>query len=180
MQIRIATELDTEQIAQLHANSWRLAYRGMLSDAYLEQEVERDRLSLWQNRLSEPMLNQQILVAEQDRKLVAFVCWYAANDLKWGTLVDNLHVHQSLQRRGIGALLMKEVASWCCQTHPSQGIYLWVLQPNLSAQVFYDRLGARNAESDVWSPPDGGAVPMFRFVWAHPKALANGVAKIIK
>jgi GNAT superfamily N-acetyltransferase len=179
MQIRIATELDTPQIAQLHASSWQIAYRGVLSDAYLDRDVVRDRLTLWQHRLSQPTPNQYVLVAVHEGELVAFVCLYGAYDPKWGTLVDNLHVCYSSQRQGIGALLMKEAAIWCCQTHPHQGVYLWVLQPNLPAQEFYNHLGASNAESDVWASPDGREVPMFRFMWPHPKALANRMANII-
>lgn len=162
----------------MHAASWQIAYRGILSDAYLDHEVERDRLALWQGRLAESAPNQHVWVAEEEDKLVGFVCLYGAHDPQWGALVDNLHVHQSYQRRGIGALLMKEVADWCCQVHPSQSVYLWVLQANQSAQAFYQRLGAYNVGSEVWSAPDGETVPMLRFAWSSLEALVNGVADI--
>ena len=57
---------------------------------------------------------------------------------------------------------------------PDHGIYLWVLQSNMAAQKFYERLGARNAESAVWQSPDGGAVAEFRFVWPNADALLAG------
>lgn len=179
MQIRTATELDIQSIAQMHAASWQIAYRGMLSDAYLDHQVERDRLALWQDRLAKPTPNQRVWVAEQEDKLIGFVCLYGTHDPQWGTLIDNLHVYQSYQRRGIGALLMKKAADWCCQVHPSQSVYLWVLQANLSAQAFYQCLGAHKVESDIWSAPDGKTVPLFRFAWPSLETLVNGVADIV-
>ena len=37
--LREGTEHDAAAIAQLHADSWRSAYRGMLSDEYLDHRV---------------------------------------------------------------------------------------------------------------------------------------------
>ena len=40
MQIRLATLADAEAIAHVHAESWRTAYRGALSDAYLSGPID--------------------------------------------------------------------------------------------------------------------------------------------
>jgi len=46
--------LDATTIAYLHATSWRSAYRGILPDEYLEDDIEADRLTHWRCRLSAP------------------------------------------------------------------------------------------------------------------------------
>jgi GNAT superfamily N-acetyltransferase len=176
MQIRIAIESDALNIARLHAENWRTTYRGVLSDTYLDNEVEAERAALWLERFSQPAPNQYIVVAEECRQIAGFACVYGADDPQWGTSVDNFHVAQTFRRRGVGAQLMAAVASWCMRTDADLGIYLWVLQSNGEAQKFYERLGARNAHSSVWQSPDGGAVPEFRFVWPNAAALQAGAA----
>jgi hypothetical protein len=50
MLYREATALDADAIAVLHAESWRRAYRGHLSDAYLDGPIFKDRTSVWRGR----------------------------------------------------------------------------------------------------------------------------------
>src|SRR5438105_9429475 len=40
LRVRNATRDDFQAMARLHATSWRLAYRGALSDAYLSGDIE--------------------------------------------------------------------------------------------------------------------------------------------
>ena len=53
VQFREADAQDAAAIAQLHAESWRSAYRGILSDDYLDNQVQSERASLWQSRFAE-------------------------------------------------------------------------------------------------------------------------------
>lgn len=171
MRIRLAHARDATGIASLHARSWRVAYRGMLSDAYLDGPVEAERAQLWHNRFAQPAPNQYVVVAEAAEQIVGFACAYGAEDPTWGTLLENLHVAQEHKRRGIGAGLVAQVASWSAQTHPEASLHLWVLKPNLPAQNFYQVLGAEHIESAVWHPPEGGPVPQIRLVWRQPQSL---------
>lgn len=165
MHLRVATEADALPIARLHTESWRSAYREMLSAAYLERAIEADRQALWQRRFADPAPNQRVIVAEQGGALCGFLCLYAADDPTWGTLIDNLHVPPALKGQGIGRRLMREAFSWCAQHCPEPGIYLWVLRQNVPAQGFYRRLGAQNAGVDTLPGPDGGTLPVYRFHW---------------
>lgn len=176
MQIRKALESDALSIARLHAASWRSTYRGMLSDAYLDGPVEAERMSLWRERFAQPTSNQHVIVAESAGEIAGFACAYGNDDARWGTLLENIHVYQDHKRQGVGSKLLHAIASWSARAHPGQGLYLWVLKPNLGAQQFYGRLGAENVGSDVWSPPDGGSVPQLRFAWQKVQALLQPVA----
>lgn len=176
MRIREAQESDADDIARLHAASWRTAYRGALSDAYLDGPIEAERAQLWRGRIEQPTGNQYVVVAESAGHMVGFACAYGAEDKRWGTFLDNLHVTPDLKRRGIGAQLMDAVAAWSGKFYPGQGIYLWVLGSNLAAQRFYARLGGENAGTDWWTPPDGSALPKIRYAWRSAEALTAGVA----
>ncbi len=166
MQIREAQPSDLETIAQLHAQSWRTAYRGMLSDAYLDGELVADRRALWQQRFNAPTANQTITVAEIDNKtIVGLACAFGDHDARWGTLLENIHVAQGYKGAGIGAQLVVHIAEWCSRTHASDVMHLWVLAPNIAAQSFYKRLGASPVEQAEWDAPDGNRVSELRFAW---------------
>ena len=172
VRIREARESDADDVARLHAESWRTAYRGALSDAYLDGPIDAERAALWRGRLGQPAKNQLVLVAESAGQMVGFACAYGGHDPQWGAFLDNLHVVPELKRQGIGARLMGEVASWSARNWPGQGIYLWVLQSNLAARRFYARLGGEDAGSDLWTPPDGSALPKLRIAWRNAEALS--------
>lgn len=143
----------------------------MLSDAYLGGDLDAERLSVWSECLNAPAPNQQVMLAEVNRRVVGFACAYGANDARWGTLLENLHVADEAKRRGVGASLMAHVAAWSLQAHPGIGLFLWVIAANAPARRFYERLGALNAGEDIWLPPDGGSVPKLRYTWPDPALL---------
>ena len=176
MRIRDARESDADTIARLHAESWRTAYRGALSDEYLDGPIEAERSSVWRGRLSQATEDQLVLVAESSGQVVGFACAYGGHDQQWGTFLDNLHVVPELKRQGIGALLIGEVAGWSARTYPGRGVYLWVLESNLAARRFYARVGGEDAGSDLWTPPDGSALPKLRIAWRNAEALSAGAA----
>ena len=73
--------------------------------------------------------------------------------------------------RVAGRDLMRAAAEWVCATEPRGGVYLWVMEANATARAFYDRLGARNAETIDLADPGGGHAPNCRYVWADAGAL---------
>ncbi len=173
MRIRIALPTDAQNIAEIHAASWRYAYRGALSDDYLAGDIATERSEVWAKRFQSAPPSQHVVVAEIDEQIVGFACAYANKDSHWGALLDNIHVMQSMQRRGIGMKLIGAVARWCESTSPPEGLFLWVLQSNVQAQRFYQGLGASNVGTDVWSPPGGGTVPRYRYAWQSVQPLVQ-------
>lgn len=173
MKINFASSEHTGQIAALHAASWAATYSEVLSPIYLERVVPAERLALWQERFQNPKANQFVLVAEEAGGIVAFACAFIEEHSEWGSYLENLHVKQSHQRRGVGSSLVLQVAAICEQKCPGQGLYLSVNQSNLSAQQFYLALGARNSQAAVWNAPDGSRVPTFLFSWPSTAPLAK-------
>lgn len=173
MKIREATMSDLENIAQLHAQSWRIAYRGILSDAYLDGDLVADRRALWQDRFVQPAAQQNILVAELNGTLVGFACSFGSHDANWGNLLENLHVAPAYKGVGIGSRLVTHVAQWCARTQAADGLHLWVLAGNTAAQSFYQRIGACAVEHSVWDAPDGRQVAELRFAWPRLAAVCQ-------
>jgi hypothetical protein len=178
MQLRIATGLDAPAIAELHTASWRHIYRGALSDSYISGDVFSERLAVWARRLNVPAPNQYVVLAEIRRKVLGFACAYCREHREWGSLLDNIHVDQTICRNGIGAQMMLNIGSWCTVSAPQVPLYLWVLDSNIAAQAFYKKLGADDVGSGLWTPPGGGSVPRRRFSWSDPSVLIRSSRRL--
>jgi ribosomal protein S18 acetylase RimI-like enzyme len=170
--LRDATESDCTSIARLHAESWCSAYRGMLSDEYLETRVHAERAALWQARFSERTVNPFIVIlAEIDSQLAGFACVFPNEHPVFGSYVDNLHVAPQLARQGIGMCLLAEVGRRLIAHQTPGGVYLWVIAENTNARQFYSRVGAVEVGSEEFPMPDGGRVREVRCYWPSATSL---------
>jgi GNAT superfamily N-acetyltransferase len=174
---RRASADDAEQIASLHADSWRRRYRGAYSDSFLDGDVTADRRSVWSARLA-ATTNSETVLAEYDGRMVGFIHVVFDDDPRWGSLVDNLHVVHDQCRKGIGTQLLGHAARAVIERATGLAIYLWVLQQNNSAQQFYRERGATCVETAVVSPPGGdparlnGTPRKLRLVWPDAGVLS--------
>ena len=111
--IRAARDSDAQAIGLLHAQNFRENKVGSeFTDTFLDEDLPAELIELWQRRLDRPPENQFVLVALDDANLLGFVCAYGADDSKWGSLIDNLHVVHSARKTGVGSSLMKQAGAW--------------------------------------------------------------------
>jgi ribosomal protein S18 acetylase RimI-like enzyme len=174
VRFRLAAARDAEQVAALHADSWRRHYRGAYSDAFLDGDVLADRRSVWTQRLNDWRASCRTIVAEDAQCIVGFAHSILDHDATWGALLDNLHVAHSHMRRGIGSRLLASTAQAIVESRPGSGLYLWVLEQNVAAQAFYAAQGGRCVERERVLPPSGDASRLdgtpfkLRYVWPDP------------
>lgn len=171
VQYRAATPADVEAIAELHTRSWRRAYRGNFPDRFLDGDLLSNRREVWRTRLDPGSDRQFVSVAVDGSRLAGFVCAFGAEDPKWGSFVDNLHVSEDHSRKGIGSTLMRQAGAWLASFHAQCGIYLCVWEKNQSARRFYEGLGAENAGVVERTNNSGGSSPNCRYVWSSPSRL---------
>jgi ribosomal protein S18 acetylase RimI-like enzyme len=165
IKLRPAELSDFKAIAKLHADNWQKNYRGILSDNYLNNEVEKDRLNTWYKRLSSPSKNQIVTIATLDNIFAGFCCLYFDDDPIFGSLIDNLHVSSNLQRSGIGKTLVIDCARKVYDKAENKKMYLWVYQSNKNAQIAYERLGGTNFETIEKDNPDATTSITCRIIW---------------
>jgi ribosomal protein S18 acetylase RimI-like enzyme len=168
MRLRSATIADAPLIGRLHADSWRFAYRGALSDEYLDAKVDREQHERWRERLESPQSNQSVFVLVDDLAILGFACIYVDHHPEFGSFLNNLHVAQSHLRHGYGTRLMAAVREHCLRFAPASALYLFVLESNERAQSFYYRLGATHSGNEIWHPPGGGEAVVFQLSWPTP------------
>ncbi|MCV2421556.1 GNAT family N-acetyltransferase [Paucibacter sp. DJ2R-2] len=128
---------DLADVAALHRESWRSAYRGIFSDAFLDSErVVETRLALWTRRLiSEPSPGSFGYIArDPSGEALGFTFAFPAFDAQWGSLLDNLHVRPDQKGRGIGRQLLLALSERCAGEWAELGLYLWVFEANTAAR----------------------------------------------
>lgn len=181
VEFRNAGPDDAEQIALLHADSWRRFYRGAYTDAYLDGDVLADRRELWVARMAEPGRSVTILV-EEGGVPAGFAHVIFDHEEPWGTLVDNLHVTNRLRRSGVGRALLRRAAEATLAEASGPGLYLWVLQQNTEAQAFYRAVGGAEVERGFAHEPGGvpgrlnGTPGTIRIAWPDAKVLLGPTA----
>ena len=167
---------DARSVARLHADSWRRHYRGAYADAFIDGDVESDRLLVWTERLSAPDGTSSTILAEDGGCLIGFVHVIFDENVQVSSLIDNLHVVFDRKRAGVGTHLMSHAAA-AVAGHGSGGMYLWVLEQNTAAQDFYEDRGGTCTGRRLVSPPGGvagrlnGSPVALRYVWADPALL---------
>lgn len=166
--IRVPVPHDARGLAEAHIAAWRAAYRGVMTDEFLDGlDVER-RESGWRRQLPEPPAGTRCLAAEVDGRIAGFVIvgppagdedTPALGESGEGTAVGQLYainLHPDWWAQGIGTLLLAGAADELRGLGYSHA-YLWVEQSNERAIAFYNGRGwmadGGTKEDTAYSPP---------------------------
>jgi len=171
LEIRPVTVNDIEVLAHLHTESWRDAYRGILSDQYLDGDILRERQALWRSRLQGPAPGQYGLLAFSGTTPAGFAFAFPGAHKRWGTLLDNLHVRPGQRGGGVGTQLLHAVTGHVKTVHPGEGLFLWVYELNTRTRAYYERLGAKQIERAEIAAPGGGTVAEWLYAWSDIEVL---------
>ena len=134
--IRPAVPADAEELARVHVETWRIAYRGILADQYLQSLEIEPRTRWWRRSIAD---GAKVHVAESDREVVGYCSVGASNDQGWGE-VFAIYVHPSRWDEGHGRRLIKAGEATLGEEGFSRAL-LWVLEGNHRARAFYERQG---------------------------------------
>ena len=100
-------------LASLHAESWRAAYRGLYSDAFLDREVHAERMAFWTLRVPElRSLDAELYLATVQRP----ICGIRLRRI--GATMHTWRIHRQSSRapciagRGVGRMLVDCAADW--------------------------------------------------------------------
>jgi len=102
----------------------------------------------------------------QERGLVGFAFALTGADARWGTMLDNFHVHPARRGHGTGRLLLHALSGQL-----QGGLFLWVYERNVRAMALYDRLGGERIERAEEDAPGGGKLQAWRYAWRDVRLL---------
>ncbi len=140
MTLRPAEVYEAQLIAQMHSNSWRATYKGMLPDQFIDVELDGNRRDHWLMQLPEIRSGLgEVVIAEVDGQAAGFLC-VIRPDQDNSVLVDNLHAMPGYKGLGIGTLLLEYAHDWA-KARSASSLHLFVLEPNTVAAGFYASRG---------------------------------------
>jgi len=135
--VRPARPEDARQIAEIHVETWRATYPGIMPQSVLDALSVDDRERNWQEWIPHP--ETAALVAELDGRIVGFVnvgpCW---TDPAIGELYA-IYVVPEAHGRGAGPALMDAAVRALSERWDEA--MLWVATENPRARRFYERCG---------------------------------------
>ncbi|MDH2432357.1 GNAT family N-acetyltransferase [Pokkaliibacter sp. MBI-7] len=167
---RQAHSEDAEAIAKLHTLSWQTSLRGILPDAFLDQQVPNIHKNRWLEVLAGRPADYQgkddfLCLAEEHGELIGFVYCRKPEEPSWGTLLDNMHVQPELKGRGLGRQLAQRGARWSLEEAGSKSMHLWVFEANKTAVNAYLRWGGERVERELEEVAGNIHAWVYRFYW---------------
>lgn len=141
---RPAEPRDAEAIAHLHATVWSETCRELAPPEAFAALDEAHRLRGWKQRLANPIVDQLVLLAEADGRLVGMGAAGAASDPLYGGRgeIKFVYIDRDFQGQGIGRQLLRRLARHLKARH-YPGVALGVVDGNHAAIGFYQALGGR-------------------------------------
>lgn len=150
IEIRDAVPADAGEIATAHVAAWRVAYRGIVPDHYLDgDEFERSRFAGWKTALNEgrdadedPL--GQLLVPVLNGRVVGFGV-FGRERVDTGTDASGrgelygFYLHPDVWGIGIAGTLIDRCHAGLAERFDDA--VLWVLRDNARARRFYERSG---------------------------------------
>jgi ribosomal protein S18 acetylase RimI-like enzyme len=137
--VRMAQVQDVEQMAHLHVRCWQETYRGLMSDAVLDNPgFPASRQRMWTAVLTDERYRQnRVAVAERDSELIGIAMSGPPEDAAtaWTSQLYVLYVYRADHGTGAGQALLEAVID------PADSAALWVADPNPRAQAFYRKHG---------------------------------------
>lgn len=164
----MATFEDAAEIANVHINSWREAYKGILPSAFLDDRplAFKNRYELWKKVTVNT--KQVTLVAEsEEHGVVGFVngTYGREEDLKDYAEVWCIYLLEKYHGQKIGFNLLKAFFD----AHVSLGYkkgYLWVLADNPTIN-FYEKAGGKFHGRTTDDEIAGQKVKELCYVWEN-------------
>jgi GNAT superfamily N-acetyltransferase len=141
--IRRAGVDDADAIGEVLVAGWRAAYRGSVSQSFLDALSPVERAAGWRERLRAPAVGVAALVAVDGEWVVGVASFGFSRDDDTVSGTGELYALYVLPehwRRGTGTLLQRQALDGLA-AQGFTGAVVWVMEGNTAARRFYERTG---------------------------------------
>ena len=141
--LRPATVADAPAIAQVRVESWRITYRGLIPDAYLDGMQVDASTALWERVLSANAAAASVFVVTHDDAPVGFAAGNRLPEPKFelDAELSAVYLKRDYQRAGLGHRLVGAVVE-AQRAQGATGMIVWTIAGNKPARAFYEQLDA--------------------------------------
>lgn len=159
MNVRPARPEDARRMAEIHVETWRATYPGMMPQEVLDGLSVDDRERNWQEWIPHP--ETTAFVAELDGEIVGFVGVGPSWSNPGIGEIYSIYVTPAAQGRGAGRALID--AGVRALSERWDEATLWVATENPRARRFYERYGWEVDGERVDDSIPGASVPETRY-----------------
>jgi ribosomal protein S18 acetylase RimI-like enzyme len=145
MRIREARPADARAVAEVHVRAWQSAYRGQLSDEYLDGLSVEDRLAQHEWSLRNPRETWRMWICEEAGRVVGFAVTGPSEDADADERTGEVYAIY-LEPDRVGTGVGRELFAHALEDLGRRGFAtatLWVLETNVRARRFYERAAWR-------------------------------------
>lgn len=144
LSVRLAAPADAPSIAQVHVDSWRAGYKGLLPDEVLAGLDKPARQQMWETLAADPAPRSALLVAAASGAIQGFAHIGPTRDVDDDPLLTGelnaIYAAPKAWNTGVGQALMIRALQEFDRFGYHQAT-LWVLDSNERARQFYDAGG---------------------------------------
>lgn len=164
--IRKAQAGDEQGIAQVHVDSWKSTYAGLIPQGYLETLSVEKRKAIWKQAI-EGMNDRRTLFVAVDLSgtLQGFVAGGVERETgsDYDAEIYAIYLRRSEQGKGLGRLLMREISGWLVE-NGFENMRLWVLEGNPTIG-FYERMAGKRLSHTKKVEFDGVSLQEVAYGW---------------
>ncbi|WP_078427051.1 GNAT family N-acetyltransferase [Alkalihalobacterium alkalinitrilicum] len=150
MNVRLAEMKDVNVIAEVHVQSWKTTYKGIVSDSYLSSLRVEDRKEMWNRVLSTKNHPTVVIVIEEDGEVFGFAAVGKEGTGKFAGIDGELYaiyLFETHQRKGGGKQLVAKAAR-VLKKQGYQSMLVWVLEDNPYKRFYHEVLQGVYLESE--------------------------------
>lgn len=135
---------DAPEIARVHIASWKMAYKGLIHQSYLDDGLDLvERIQAWTENLQpQEAEDSPTYVALVGDDIIGFVRVGSARDVAMDGFMEvyTIYTLSEYFACGVGSMLFDQSSSYF-QSIDCEKLYVWVLKDNLRGRQFYERMG---------------------------------------
>ena len=162
--IRIANQNDVQQIAQVHVQSWKETYIGIIRQHVIDELSVEQRIQLWQKLVIDQ--NHRIFVYEHEGQILGFLDGYL-NPNNNIAEIKAFYFLKEIKGQGIGRAMFEQFYQLANSAH-YQRLQLGVINQNPS-RYFYEKMGGKMMGEDEIPEYGKGIFEVF-YQWELHKA----------
>lgn len=165
IEIRRAVGKDAEDIANVHVESWRTTYSGIMKDSIISGLDVGRRTELWKHNIAKE--GNIVLVAVKEGQIIGFADGSQVKEGEYPEYdgdVTSIYFYKEEQGNGYGKLLLEALFHAFAQAG-FQNAIVKVLDQNESRNI-YERLGAKLIDSQE-VPQYGEGLNLLTYAWEN-------------
>jgi len=150
---------DARRLAEIHVETWRATYPGVMPQQLLDDLSVDERERMWRRWLPDERFGT--FAAESEGRVVGFVTVGPSSTLAGAGELHAIYVAPDAQGTGAGLALMRAAVEWLAER--CEEAILWVATENPRARSFYERFGWVADGERVDQSWPGASVPETRY-----------------